>query len=301
MTISAVLPTYNRAHLLEAVLESILKQTRAPDEVIIVDDGSTDGTRELLERYPAVTAIHQANQGAPIARNNGAAAATSEWIAFQDSDDLWEPEHLERLEAAAEATDHKADVYGANLRLSPGAGSALLFTKAKIDVPAPHLFAPDGRDIVLRDHLPLMLQSSVVRRAAFERLGGFHLGLPTRQDTHLFLRLGIGGPVCLIPELNAIMGGDENDDRLTNNTRGSASYHAETVRMYRDVLAQHTLSGTERKSLKARIAGAERSLGRIAWKSGQSLRGLRHLTNSFFASPSMLIGTVQRRLGRSTT
>ena len=89
---SVLIPTYNRAYILGQTLDSVLAQTYRPMEVIVVDDGSTDGTRELVERYgDAVHYIYQPNAGLAAARNTGLKAARGEFIALQDSDDQWAP------------------------------------------------------------------------------------------------------------------------------------------------------------------------------------------------------------------
>jgi glycosyltransferase involved in cell wall biosynthesis len=95
MTISVVIPAYNAAEYIGRAIDSVLAQTRRPDEIIVVDDGSTDDTTAVVETYgPPVRLIRQENGGASIARNTGINAATSEWIAFLDSDDEWLPEKL---------------------------------------------------------------------------------------------------------------------------------------------------------------------------------------------------------------
>lgn len=90
--VSVVIPTFNRAYILEKSIESVLAQTYPSIELIVVDDGSTDGTRELVARYgDRVRYIYQTNAGLAAARNTGFAASRGEFLAFQDSDDLWVP------------------------------------------------------------------------------------------------------------------------------------------------------------------------------------------------------------------
>jgi glycosyltransferase involved in cell wall biosynthesis len=94
--ISVLIPAYNCAKTIQATLESVVSQTVQPYEVIIMDDGSTDDTYEILRSYdPRFTILQQANQGAAAARNALAQKATGELIAFLDADDLWHPRYLE--------------------------------------------------------------------------------------------------------------------------------------------------------------------------------------------------------------
>src|SRR5438046_2823187 len=113
-SVTVVVPTYNRAALLDATLRAIHAQTVPVDEIIVVDDGSTDDTADVCGRQPKpVRYIRQDNTGLPaFARNRGAAEATADWIAFCDSDDLWHPRKLEVQLAAIEATGAKWGVTG---------------------------------------------------------------------------------------------------------------------------------------------------------------------------------------------
>ena len=97
MNIAVIIPTFDRQHFLGRAIDSVLSQTRPAHEVIVIDDGSTDGTVPWLKKeYPTVKLIEQTNQGVSAARNAGIQQAQSEWIALLDSDDEWFPEKLER-------------------------------------------------------------------------------------------------------------------------------------------------------------------------------------------------------------
>ncbi len=94
--ISVIIPTYNSARFLPEAVQSALYQTLSPDEVIVVDDGSTDNTEDVLEPFRGrVHYIRQENQGPAVARNRGIAEAKGDLIAFLDADDVWLPEKSE--------------------------------------------------------------------------------------------------------------------------------------------------------------------------------------------------------------
>ncbi len=116
--VSVVIPTFNRAAFLPSAVRSALEQTLREIEVIIVDDGSTDATpevcRALAEADPRVRLVRQANRGLAAARNAGLAAATADWVAFLDDDDLWVPEALATMRALT-GRNHR----GACLPLQP--------------------------------------------------------------------------------------------------------------------------------------------------------------------------------------
>ncbi|WP_163436656.1 glycosyltransferase family A protein [Fibrobacter succinogenes] len=119
--ISIVLPSFNRARILPKAVESILRQTYKDFELIIVDDGSSDNTREVVKSFndDRIVYVHQENAGACVARNNGIDHARGEYIAFQDSDDIW---HEDKLEKQLKALQEKnADIVFCRMnRMSDG-------------------------------------------------------------------------------------------------------------------------------------------------------------------------------------
>ncbi len=96
MKISVVIPTFNREDFVQRAINSVLNQTVSVDEIIIVDDGSSDNTREVLEKNSSIRYIYQENSGVSSARNKGIFKAKNDWIAFLDSDDIWCEEKIEK-------------------------------------------------------------------------------------------------------------------------------------------------------------------------------------------------------------
>jgi len=95
MQISVVIPVYNREHLIQRAIDSVLNQTEKPFEIIVVNDGSTDKTKDSLKKYQnRIQIIEQKNQGVSAARNAGIRSANGDWVAFLDSDDEWLPEKI---------------------------------------------------------------------------------------------------------------------------------------------------------------------------------------------------------------
>ncbi len=95
MKISVIIPTWNRIAVLPRAIESVIHQTYQPHEILVVDDGSEDGTAEMVrDRYPTVNLIMQSQKGVSAARNNGIKKAKGDWIGLLDSDDEWLPEKL---------------------------------------------------------------------------------------------------------------------------------------------------------------------------------------------------------------
>jgi glycosyltransferase involved in cell wall biosynthesis len=113
LSVTAAITTYNRARFLPGALESVFAQTRPPDEVIVVDDGSTDETPRVLGEYEGrIRVVHQENAGRSAARNTAVREASSRFLSFLDSDDRWLPAKLERQLPVLEADDGVGLVHG---------------------------------------------------------------------------------------------------------------------------------------------------------------------------------------------
>ena len=104
MKISVVIPLYNKRTSVIRALNSVLSQTIQPEEIIVVNDGSTDGSEQLVNElnHPLVRLINQPNAGVSAARNRGIKEAKGDWIAFLDADDEWMPEYLETIKSLSE-------------------------------------------------------------------------------------------------------------------------------------------------------------------------------------------------------
>jgi glycosyltransferase involved in cell wall biosynthesis len=191
VTISVVLPTYNRSELIREAVESALSQTRAPSEVVVVDDGSEDDTVAGLETYSdRISVLRQANAGVSAARNRGIRESRSEWIAFLDSDDLWNEEHLARL----------IDILERHPQLQWACSNAQLETK-RGDPCEPFNGADTLRRArcgngVIEDFLAaaavgvqFITSEFIVRRDLLQTLGGFDEGLRHGEDLDLWWRI----------------------------------------------------------------------------------------------------------------
>jgi glycosyltransferase involved in cell wall biosynthesis len=174
MTISAVITTFNRRELLREALASVRAQTRVPDQIIILDDGSTDGTREEMEATAGVDYHWQPNGGTSSARNAGWEMARGEWIAFLDSDDLWEKEKLARQESAVLADPSCQAVFGHALNFaSPGTEHLFDAEKHRMDHPRP-AWLPGA---------------ALIRRSTLQQMGGFDVRVKKAEVIDWILRL----------------------------------------------------------------------------------------------------------------
>ena len=180
-TVSCVIPAHNAARHIADALASVLEQTRAPDEVIVVDDGSTDDTPQVLARAGGHTrVIHQAQSGPGAARNTGVESASGEWIALLDADDWWLPDKTERMLFDAVQQPDVALVYSGRWIHDDTTGERR---------PAP-LVCRSGRiyhGLLARNIVPT--SSVLVRRDAWLDAGGMDASLVTCEDWDLWIRL----------------------------------------------------------------------------------------------------------------
>jgi glycosyltransferase involved in cell wall biosynthesis len=187
-TISVVIPTHNRAALLLRALESVFAQTRPPDEIIVVDDGSTDDTVLRTSQLP-VTLIQQENRGVSAARNVGIQRARGDWIALLDSDDEWLPEKLEQQLACLRA---KLDIRICHTQERWIRLGKPLKQLAKHQKFGGWIF-PRCLDICL-----MSPSSILIHRDVFDAVGGFDETLPACEDYELWLRITARYPVAFI-------------------------------------------------------------------------------------------------------
>lgn len=186
-TVSVIIATYNRAHLLKETIESVLKQTFRDFELIVVDDGSTDDTREMLKPYSdRLRFFHQENRGASAARNLGILHARGHWIAFQDSDDLWTPDHLEDLFGFIDRNPGYAMVFGNEAYVGkPPHHHRTLIPKEK----SRRLAEKEIQLADLFDKSIVRLQASLISKECLEAIGGLDENLRICMDLDLAFRL----------------------------------------------------------------------------------------------------------------
>lgn len=185
--VSVIIPTYNRSCMLAQAMRSVLAQTHRDFELVIVDDGSTDNTRDVVEGFgdPRIRYIWQENQERSAARNRGVAEASCDLAAFLDSDDLWFPEKLEvQLPVFREGRDVGL-VYSYCVRIDE-----------RGDFPYPQDFLRDDTGVAIQNmHSALLAGNAVltpsviVRKELFELAGGFDRSLSTSEDWDLWIRL----------------------------------------------------------------------------------------------------------------
>lgn len=194
--ITVIIPTYNNADLLAETLDSILSQSYSPIEVIVVNDGSTDNTSNVLRSFKQLIVFDQVNQGDVPARNQGIKLSTGSMIAFCDSDDVWERDHLKNL----------ASPFAANKDLGMAFDNVVYFNGRQRVKEQCGTF--DEKYLLIKSKLAKRLARSavplraffddnlittscfMVRREVFNRVGVFDNNIFLMNDLHLFYRIG---------------------------------------------------------------------------------------------------------------
>ena len=202
-TISVIIPLYNKEAYIQRALESVLSQTVAPLEIIVVDDGSTDKGIQVVESFkePLIHLIQQANSGVSAARNKGIEAAKGELIAFLDADDNWRPIFLETIvrlknvypQAGLYATAYEKKMPNGKTFIPAYTG----IPKAPWEGIIPNYFkAALGK-------VPVCSSAVAVKRTALDQVGYFPVGEKRAEDLDLWARIAFVFPIAFSHSIGA--------------------------------------------------------------------------------------------------
>jgi len=265
VNISVIIPTHNRAHTIGRAIESVLRQTLPPAEIIVIDDGSTDGTAELVQRnFPKCRYLQQPNQGVSSARNSGITAANREWLAFLDSDDEWMPDKL-----ATQATA---------LKCNPGV--QLCHTE--------EVWIRNGKRVnqmkkhakkggwIFQHCLPLCAispSSVIIHRSLFEAVGLFDETLPACEDYDLWLRICAFYPTLFVETAQIIKYGG-HEDQLSRKHWGMDRFRIQALEK---ILAHPQLSPTDWQAATEMLIKKAGILAQGAIKRGKEQQAQTYL------------------------
>jgi glycosyltransferase involved in cell wall biosynthesis len=278
MSVSVVIPLYNKAAHVERALLSVVTQTFLPDEIIVVDDGSTDGGGEIVSALgdPRIRLIRQENQGVSAARNRGIEEARGELIAFLDADDTWNPGFLEVIislrrqypDAGAYATAY--DV------ISSEGGS---------EAPSFNVLPPEVREGLIANYVQTALKcpyviwtsAAAIPKRIFAEVGGFPVGEKISEDMDTWLRIGLHYPIAFSKERLAIYHRD-----ATNRIHGFKRFQSEPAisRTARTAIRSGKLSPDMIQDLCTYVAGYQVTAARDLLLQGNRSLALKMLSYS---------------------
>lgn len=298
--VSVVIPTYNRAFCVGEAIQSALEQTHAICEVIVVDDGSTDNTREALEKFgDQIRVIPQQNAGVSGARNAGILAAKGEWVAFLDSDDEWYPDALENLFAPF-PNDPQIKARFGNVRFIEGKLYHDLLGLRDWKHKEPVVLVQPLLSALSINFFP---SGSAIWRETLLRAGLFDTSLSLHEDTDLFARTALLGAFMITPHVVAKI------KRKGPRCEGLTSAHSidpeltprNLAFIYRRLLVSDGIKTEETKHVRRQLGGSLHDLaearykktGHIArvllWRAmieGKTLRGIIR------SGPALLFGAI---------
>jgi glycosyltransferase involved in cell wall biosynthesis len=274
---SVIIPTFNRADLVPGAVESVLVQTHRNFEVIVVDDGSTDGTADALRPYlDRIRYIRQVNRGLAAARNRGIKEAAGGFLAFLDSDDLYEPPFLARVLQTFRAHPDAGAVFVAERVFDDGGPPGRVHSKRTRGL----CFTPAG--MISRDTGVGSGRPPVVRREWLERLGGFSETMRCAVDSEMWIRWSFHVPMVFLPEplvRRRRHAGNLSRDRAQDSEdwlrilAWLRDAHPEFVRdhprLYRRALGKHHL-----RLGRELLARADRGAGHLARARSELLRAI---------------------------
>jgi len=220
LKISVIIPTYNRKHTLSRAISSVFSQTLKPFEIIIVDDGSTDGTKEWLSKiYPKIQTINQSNSGVSMARNVGIKIAKGDWIALLDSDDEWLTKKLEKQVTSLKENPDLLFCHTNEIWIRNG---VRINQSRKHQKYGGHIFEK------CLDICRISPSSALFKKSILDDLGGFDEKLPVCEDYDLWIRIAAYYPVLFLDEplINKFGG---HDGQLSNVQAGIEQYRVQSL------------------------------------------------------------------------
>lgn len=254
--VSIILPTYNRAHCIKRAVDSVLRQTYPHWELLVVDDGSTDHTEEIMAAYAASDKrIHYkrqiCNKGASAARNEGVRLARYAYVAFQDSDDVWHEDKLEKQMRIFAENPETGLVYCA-MQGTGQDGSAIRVPDSSID-----------RRLLRGNMYGLLLQGNVIdaptavlRKSCVEKCGGFDENLSCLEDWELFLRIAKEYEIGYVDE--TLVDSDIHNEGVSSHAGGYFQARCQMIAMHKEALLEYGLfhQVAERVLFTAKKVGA---------------------------------------------
>jgi len=260
--VSVVIPTFNRADRLVRAVESVLEQTLQPLEVLVVDDGSNDRTREVIEGFaPRVRYLaHRWNLGVSSARNTGIRNSGGELLAFLDSDDWW---HKEKLAL-------QADFFMRHPEAPVCQTEEIWIRKGCRVNPKKGHKKPSG-DIFAQALRRCLVSPSAVmlRRSMLEEVGLFDETLPACEDYDLWLRVSCRHPVYLLPEAVVVKEGGR-EDQLSQRFWGMDRLR---IRALLKLIRSGVLSDHQAEAALSELERKSRIYGKGCLKRGRPLEG----------------------------
>jgi len=286
---SVIIPTYNRASFVTKAVDSVLRQSFNDYEIVVVDDGSIDTTRQALEQYgKTITLVYQANSGVSAARNRGIGNANGRWIAFLDSDDEWKENYLARqLEQISSNPNVIAFITNA-INIHPGGASHTYFQNTILKRFGMRTFVRIKRPFrAIMNHSHWFLQSMVVRRDILLRTGLFDTTLTIAEDLDVIARLALEGEFGFNKEvLVEVYRRTEPTSNLASE-RGSMQACKCFEKVFEHLRRDRRLRFVERLALAKVSSANQRELGNLRLAQADARQARAYYKEALITYPSL--------------
>ncbi len=286
MLVSVIIPAYNASRFIRETLHSALSQTYKEIEIVVVDDGSTDDTAEIVTRFSEadgrVRLLSQQNQGASAARNHGISASTGEFIAFLDADDLWHPTKLEKQVKLLQESPADVGLIYTWCRMIDNEGAITGFS-GTYATRRGTVF-----DYLLVDNFVANGSIALVRRCSLPGPPPFDTELSGNEDYYFYLRIARSWKVDYVPEFLVGYRWNTGQNKSANFTRLSSS----RKQMIDKLLAAGPIS---RRALAWSNSSFDLGLAQLCFKRGDRRASMDYLRSAMSRGPSFVFAPTFRR------
>jgi glycosyltransferase involved in cell wall biosynthesis len=287
MTVSVVIPVYNGAAFIARAIDSALEQSHRPAEVIVVNDGSTDGTLEVLAAYRGrIRLLSIANGGVSNARNLGMQASTGELIAFLDADDSWHPNKLQQQVAAMRAYPRAALCCCDYVVLNKHLGHVVNhFSVCKKGMTYDRPFDHGLMRALIECNFVGTASTVMLRRTLCQQVGGFNVAYRQAEDYDYWLRCAARAPFIVLSA--RLMEKRSHDSNLTNDGLETLQCHE---RVLQDLPRNASLDAADAARIPLALAQLQHDIGRLLFEQGAWRQGVRYCARAVAShcSPGVL-------------